>query len=221
MSGAPSDGAPRASAVALIGFMGAGKSAVGRLVAKRLKVPFIDTDALIEEREGPIAEIFAVRGEQVFRGIERDVVVAVLEAALREPCVVALGGGAVLSGDVREALERLPDVAWLAAPAEVLWARAAARGGRPLARDEQAFRRLLDERNDLYRRVASAEVLNDGSRPLAAVAAEVAALAAPGARRPARAAVAREVAALAADGGADGAVDGESHRAPGPGEDRG
>jgi shikimate kinase len=199
VSGAPGDGASRASAVALVGFMGAGKSVVGRLAAKRLKVPFIDTDALIEVREGPIAAIFAARGEPGFRALERDVVVEVLEAALREPCVVALGGGAVLSGDVREALERLPDVAWLTAPADVLWARtqAAARGGRPLATDEQAFRRLLEERSDLYRRVASTEVLNDGSRALAAVA--------------------REIAALAEDGG----IDNESHRAPGPWEDRG
>ena len=74
-----------------------------------------------------------------------------------------------------------------------------------MARDEQAFRGILDERNDLYRRVASAEVLNDGSRPLAAVAAEVAALAADG----------------TVDGAADGGVDGESQRAPGRGEDRG
>ena len=163
MSGAPEDRAPRASAVALVGFMGAGKSAVGRLAAKRLKVPFVDTDALVEEREGPIAGIFAARGEQAFRGIERVVVVEVLETALREPCVVALGGGAVLSGDV-------------------LWARAraAAPGGRPLAKDEQAFGRLLEERNDLYRRVASAEVLNDGSRALEVVAEEIAALAADG-----------------------------------------
>jgi shikimate kinase len=87
----------------------------------------------------------------------------------------------VLNGDVREALERLSAVAWLTAPADVLWARAAARGGRPLAKDEQAFRRLLGERNELYRRVASAEVLNDGSRVLAAVAREIAALAADGA----------------------------------------
>lgn len=182
MSGAPEDGAPPASAVALVGFMAAGKSAVGRLAAKRLKVPFVDTDALIEEREGPIAEVFAARGEQAFRGIERDVVVEVLEAALREPCVVALGGGAVLSGDVREALGRLPHIAWLTAPADVLWARAraAAQGDRPLARDQQAFRRLLEERNDLYRRVASAEVLNDGSRALEVVADEIAALAAHG-----------------------------------------
>ena len=187
MSGAPEDGAPRASAVALVGFMAAGKSAVGRLAAKRLKVPFVDTDALIEEREGPIAEVFAAHGEQVFRGIERVVVVEVLETALREPCVVALGGGAVLSGDVREALGRLPHVAWLTAPADVLWARAraAAPGGRPLAMDEQAFGRLLEERNDLYRRVASAEVLNDGTRALEVVADEITALAAGGGLHPA------------------------------------
>lgn len=194
MSGAPEGGAPPVSAVALVGFMAAGKSAVGRLAAKRLKVPFVDTDALIEAREGPIAELFAVRGEQVFRDIERAVVVEVLKTALREPCVVALGGGAVLSGDVREALGRLPHVAWLSAPADVLWARAraAASADRPLAKDEQAFGRLLEERNDLYRRVASVEVLNDGSCSLAAVA--------------------DEIAALAADGGL--------HPVPGPGEDR-
>ena len=142
MSGAPGDGGPRVCAVALIGFMAAGKSVVGRLAARRLQMPFVDTDALVEEREGPIAEIFAVRGEQAFRVIERDVVVEVLETALREPCVVALGGGAVLNGDVREALRRLPHVAWLTAPADVLWARvrSAAPGGRPLALDEPAFR---------------------------------------------------------------------------------
>ena len=176
MSGTPKDDAPRASAVALVGFMASGTSAVGRLVAKRLRVPFIDTDALIEAREGPIAEIFAARGELVFRGIERDVVVEVLERARREPCIVALGGGAVLSGDVGEALRRLPHIAWLTAPAEVLWARAAARRGRPLAKDQQAFDRLYEERNDLYRRVASAVVLNDGSRALTAVADEIVAL---------------------------------------------
>jgi shikimate kinase len=180
VSAASEDGATRVSAVALVGFMAAGKSVVGGLAARRLRIPFIDTDALIREREGSIAEIFAQRGEQVFRVVERDVVVKVLQTALREACVVALGGGAVLGGDVREALRRLPHIAWLTAPADVLWARAqtAAAGGRPLAKDEDAFRRLLEERNDLYRRVATVEVLNDGSRSLDAVAAEVAALAA-------------------------------------------
>ena len=189
MSSRPEDGALRAAAVALIGFMGAGKSAVGRHVARRLQLSFVDTDALIEQREGPIAEIFATRGEAAFRVIERDIVVDTLEHALREPCVVALGGGAVLSGDVREALGRLSHVAWLTAPADVLWARTrgAALGDRPLAKDEQAFGRLLQERNEVYRRVATVEVPNDGSRTLAAVAEEIVALAADPARRPAAA----------------------------------
>jgi shikimate kinase len=159
----------------LVGFMGAGKSSVGRLAAGRLDLAFVDTDALIVAREGPIAEIFAARGEQVFRDIERDIVVAALEDALRAPRIVALGGGAVLSGDVREALGQLPHVVWLTAPADVLWARTrrTAPGKRPLAADEQAFARLLLERSELYRRVATAEVLNDGSRPPAAAAEEI------------------------------------------------
>ena len=189
MTTAVEDAATRPSAVALVGFMAAGKSAVGRLAARRLRLPFFDSDELIAEREGPIAEIFAVRGEQAFRALERDVVVEVLAAALLRPCVAALGGGAVLSGDVREALQRLPHVAWLTAPAEVLWerTRGASPGGRPLARDERAFRRLLEERDDVYRRVASAKVLNDGSRPLAAVAADIVALATGAVVRPASA----------------------------------
>jgi shikimate kinase len=175
VSSARGDEGPRHSAVALVGFMGSGKSSVGRLVAGRLDLPFVDTDALIVAREGPIAAIFAARGEQVFRNIERDIVVAALADALRTPCIVALGGGAVLSGDVREALGRLPHVAWLTAPADVLWARTrrTASDDRPLAADEQAFGRLLLERSELYRRVATAEVLNDGSRPPAAVAEEI------------------------------------------------
>jgi shikimate kinase len=187
VSGTPEDAALRAAAIALIGFMGAGKSAVGRQVAHHLQIAFVDTDALIEQREGPIVEIFAGRGEHVFRGLERDIVVDALETALREPCVVALGGGAVLSGDVREALGRFPHVAWLTAPADVLWARAhrTAPGDRPLATDEQAFAGLLLERSELYRRVATAEVLNDGSRTLAAVAEEIVALVADSALPPA------------------------------------
>jgi len=185
VSGNPEDGFARVSTVVLIGFMAAGKSAVGRLAAQRLQIPFVDTDALIEQREGPIGEIFATRGEPAFRVVERDIVMEVLETASRRPHVIALGGGAVLSGDVREALERQPHVAWLTAPADVLWARAAARRGRPLAKDQQAFGRLFEERNELYRRVASAEVLNDGSRALIAVAADIVALAADRAMRPA------------------------------------
>jgi len=166
-------------AVALVGFMAAGKSVVGRLAAARLGIPFVDTDALIEERAGSVPAIFDAVGEAGFRRIERDVVGEVLDEALREACIVALGGGAVLSGDVREALRRLPHVAWLTAPPGVLWGRAAGAGAaeRPLARDEEAFARLLAGRSALYAEVASVEIANDGSRPLEAVVDAVVALA--------------------------------------------
>ena len=165
-------------ALALIGFMGSGKTAVGRAAAKRLGIPFVDTDTLVEAHHGPISEIFAIHGEQAFRRLEAEEVCAAVERAMVSPCVLALGGGAVLSGDVREALRRLPRVVWLTAPADTLWARV--RGGRagvrPLAADEARFRRLLQEREALYASVATDEVANDGRRMTSQVAEEVCAV---------------------------------------------
>jgi shikimate kinase len=179
MGGSSADPASAAGAVALVGFMASGKSAVGRLAAAVLGVPFVDTDALIAQRAGSIAAIFDALGEAGFRRIERAVVLEVLDQALRNACIVALGGGAVLSGEVREALRRLPCVAWLNAPPGVLWDRAAEKGAveRPLARDEEAFARLLAGRSALYAEVASVEIVNDGSRPLDAVVEAVVSLA--------------------------------------------
>lgn len=161
-----------AGSLALVGFMGAGKSCVGMAVADRLRVPFIDTDQLIAEQAGPIERIFAERGEAHFRAIERDVVVTALSRAERLPCVLSLGGGAVTSPEVRRGLGRIAHVVWLDAPVEVLFGRAS-EGGRPLATDEERFRRLLRERTPLYEAVATARVQNDGSRPLEDVIAEV------------------------------------------------
>src|SRR5690606_4827937 len=76
-------------AVVFIGPMGSGKSSIGRRVSKRLGVSFTDTDSLIVAEHGPIADLFSARGEEVFRGIERE---AVAEALTRGG-VVALGGG--------------------------------------------------------------------------------------------------------------------------------
>ena len=95
----------RQQAVALVGFMGAGKSAVGRELATALGIPLVDTDDLIVAEAGPIAAIFAERGEASFRALEADVVTAAISAAADSPCVLALGGGAVLSAAVREALK--------------------------------------------------------------------------------------------------------------------
>ena len=149
-----SSGAPKASSLALVGFMGAGKSAVGMGVAHRRSLPFVDSDAVIEEQMGPIAEIFAVHGEAHFRAVERDVCTALLERARAVPMVVSLGGGAVLSEDVREALRGVTHVAWLTAPPDVLWERVAAGGERPrrLRRAARRARAPLPRGRDRDRR---------------------------------------------------------------------
>ena len=171
------EGAPRAP-VALVGFMGAGKSAVGRELATALGIPFADTDDLVAAEAGPIPSIFAERGETGFRALETQVVTAALGEAAERPCVLALGGGAVLSDAVREALKSLPHVVWLTAPPAELWARVAAAGAasRPLAADEASFRALLAAREPLYRQVATTTVDTGGRRPAAVAAAIAAAL---------------------------------------------
>jgi shikimate kinase len=165
-------------AAVLVGFMAAGKSAVGSAAAARLGLAFVDTDPVIEAAHGPIPAIFARGGEQLFRELERDAVLDVMSApgANGRP-LVALGGGAVTIAAVRTALAAAPLVLWLRAPADILWERArrAPQGARPLAEDEAAFRALLVERDALYREVAGAVVLNDGGRALVEVVEEVAA----------------------------------------------
>jgi len=181
---------PRAASLALVGFMGAGKSAVGMGVAHRRALPFVDSDAVIEEQMGPIAEIFALQGEARFRAVERDVCTAVLARAAAIPMVVSLGGGAVLAGDVRAALRELPHVAWLTAPPDVLWARAGEADDtgeaavRPLARDRAAFEVLLAAREPLYREVATAIVDTGAGRTVDEVVEELVRLTDPAAARP-------------------------------------
>lgn len=153
--------------MALVGFMGSGKSAVGRELAATLAVTLVDTDDLIVAEAGPVDGIFRERGERGFRALEARVVTGALRAALEQPCVLALGGGAVLSAEVREALARLPHVVWLTAPADVLWTRATAPGqaARPLTADETAFRHLLAAREPLYRQVATLVVDTERGTP--------------------------------------------------------
>src|SRR2546423_2644871 len=119
--------------VALIGFMGAGKSTLGREVAARLQRPFLDVDERIERREGPIPELFE-RG--VFREVEERVA---LEALATPPGVIALGGGAVEAPAIREALRA--GAATVVVGGGVGRARQrAGDSGRRLARHEAPFR---------------------------------------------------------------------------------
>jgi shikimate kinase/3-dehydroquinate synthase len=135
--------------LALIGFMGAGKTTVGRAVAERIHRPFVDTDADIERRHGPIPELFE-GGEEEFRRLEEQVVA---EALAGPPAVLALGGGAVLSATTRERLSAHAYTVLLDVDVDSAWERV--RGSnRPLARDEAAFRRLHDDRGKIYATVA-------------------------------------------------------------------
>ena len=124
--------------LALIGFMGAGKTTVGREVARRTGRPFVDTDAEIEERHGPIAELFE-RGEEEFRRVEAAAVDEVLGRA--EPSVIALGGGAFEAARSDRAL-----AVWLEVDVETAWARSR-KSRRPLAQDETRFRELFAQRD--------------------------------------------------------------------------
>jgi len=131
--------------------MGAGKSTVGAEVARLTERPFIDLDVEIERAHGSIPELFE-RGEPEFRRHEEDMLAEILR---REPAVVALGGGAVLSPQNRERLRARAFTVHLDVDVETAWKRV--RGSdRPLAQHERGFRRLHDERRPVYAAVADA-----------------------------------------------------------------
>jgi shikimate kinase/3-dehydroquinate synthase len=131
--------------LALIGFMGAGKSKLGRELARLTHRPFVDTDREIEKRHGPIGVLFE-RGEPEFRRIEEQVVA---EALTGPTAVIALGGGAVLSEATQKRLKRSAFVAWVTVDLDTAWSRVR-NSGRPLARDRKQFGRLFEERQVLY-----------------------------------------------------------------------
>lgn len=140
-------------AVWLVGMMGAGKSAVGAALAERLALPFVDVDAMVEDRAGhAIAEIFASQGEAAFRAQERE---CIREAA-RTPAVVALGGGAIAQLDMAGWLAARGTVVYLKAGLETLLERVGEAAERPLLRglDRDERRRrlesLLAERASAY-----------------------------------------------------------------------
>jgi shikimate kinase len=134
--------------IVLVGFMGAGKTSVGRALAEQLGWEFRDMDAWIEERVGlKVAEIFAQHGEAFFREEERRV--AELARTLRQ-CVIAAGGGAFASPRSREALQEGAVSVWLRCPWETLLARLPADGSRPLAANRATMRGLFDKRQASY-----------------------------------------------------------------------
>ena len=137
--------------VALIGMMGAGKSSIGRRLALRLGIPFVDADVEIEKAAGmTINDIFAVRGEAEFRAGEARVILRLLESG---PQVLATGGGAFTNPDTRIAIGAKGISIWLKAEFDVLMKRIRRRHDRPLLKTDDpgaTLRKLMEERDPVY-----------------------------------------------------------------------
>ena len=138
--------------IVLIGLMGVGKSTVGRRLAQRLRLPFVDSDDAIEDAAGlSIAEIFERYGESQFRDGERRVIARLIEG---RPKVIATGGGAFMNEETRALILDRATAVWLDADINVLAQRVAKRpGSRPLLKGKDprvALAELAEKRNPVY-----------------------------------------------------------------------
>lgn len=134
--------------IVLVGFMGVGKTEVGRALAGRLHMPFIDIDELLEQLTGfSIPEVFALLGESKFRDIESEVIKSLTSSTPPDGCVISCGGGVVLREENITRLKVGSIVVLLTAPINLIGKRI--RGSsRPLASSNWA--KLLSERNSRY-----------------------------------------------------------------------
>ncbi len=138
--------------IALCGFMGTGKSSVGRLVAEQLRYAFLDTDTVIEARAGKtISQIFEEEGEPAFREWERRIV---KELSLRDRTIISTGGGLVIDPENLASLKEHALVVCLWATPESIWSRVKNQNHRPLLKEAdplESIRRLLKERGPFYK----------------------------------------------------------------------
>jgi shikimate kinase len=138
--------------IVFTGMMGAGKTTVGRRVAARLDLPFVDADHEIESAANlTIAEIFEVHGEQSFRDGERRVIARLLRDG---PQILATGGGAYMNDQTRQAIAEQAVSVWLKADFETLMARVRRKSNRPLLSNpdpEATLRGLIEQRYPIYR----------------------------------------------------------------------
>ena len=145
-------GCPRIDcSIILVGLMGAGKSAIGRRLASRLGMSFVDADDEIERAAGcSISDIFELHGEAAFRDGERRVIARLLA---RPPHVLATGGGAFMDPETRATIRECGISVWLRVDLDLLVSRVSRRNDRPLLAggDPRAIlRRLMDERHPIY-----------------------------------------------------------------------
>jgi shikimate kinase len=137
--------------IVMVGMMGAGKSSIGRRLAARLGLPFVDADSEIEQAaNATISEIFETHGEAYFRDGERRVIQRLLDGS---PKVLATGGGAFINPETRAAIRAAGVSVWLKADRELILHRVKRRSNRPLLRTadpEAVIDRLLTERDPIY-----------------------------------------------------------------------
>lgn len=150
--------------IALVGLPGSGKSTIGRYLAKRWSLPFVDVDMAIEERIGcTIREFFAKEGESKFRDAEQDVLANLLSTP--QKMIIATGGGAVLRPENRQQLAAHAQVVYLSASPHEIARRLQKDTQRPLLQVDNPLQRLLDlhaVRDPLYREVADFVVAGSG-----------------------------------------------------------
>ncbi|MGN7294857.1 MULTISPECIES: shikimate kinase [unclassified Rhizobium] len=134
-----------------VGLMGAGKSAIGRIVAQQLRLPFIDTDNEIERvSRMTIPELFTAYGEGEFRALETRVIQRLMKGG---PRVVSTGGGAFINDRTRACIKQRGLSLWLKADLDLLWERVSKRDNRPLLKTEnpkQTLETLMNQRYPIY-----------------------------------------------------------------------
>jgi shikimate kinase len=157
----------KADVIVLVGPMGVGKSTVGKKLAKIVKVPFCDTDALVTDQVGPIDKYFEVHGEESFRQIEHEALVR----ALKSPGIIATGGGAVLLPQSQEALKNAT-VVYLSTDGKHMGSRLR-KSSRPLIKNGlDDWKRIYEARKATYEKVADLEI-NTSGHPLSQTIAEI------------------------------------------------
>lgn len=161
------------SNIFLVGMMGAGKTTLGKTLAQRLQLEFVDTDRILVERTGvPVATIFEIEGEAGFRKRETQ---AIAELCEQQGCVVATGGGAILAEENRVAMRNNGTVVYLRARLENLWERTRHDSSRPLLAtvDPRAtLAHLLEIRDPLYKEAAHL-IVDTGTQSASALVARV------------------------------------------------
>lgn len=150
--------------IILIGMMGSGKSTIGKLLADEMNFEFVDSDSLIEEREGKlIAEIFAHEGEEHFRQIESHIL---MEAMHKEKCVISCGGGIVEHPRNRWLLKGAENVFYLDARPHILYDRISGDESRPKLSTYEEFEKLYLERRRKYIYFSSRRIIRADRNPI-------------------------------------------------------